>query len=36
MISLGLLTVTDVTAVDSLGAATVTADKGVIISRVDY
>ena len=35
MILLGLLTVTDVPAVDSLGAATVTADKGVIISRVD-
>ena len=35
MISLGLLTVTDIPAVDSLGAATVTADKGVIISRVD-
>jgi outer membrane cobalamin receptor len=34
-ISLGLLTATDVPAVDSLGAATVTADKGVIISRVD-
>ena len=35
VISLGLLTVTDVPAVDSLGAATVTADKGVIISKVD-
>ena len=34
-ISLGLLTAPDVPAVDSLGAATVTADKGVIISRVD-
>ena len=35
MISLGLLAGTDVPAVDTLGAATVTADKGVIISRVD-
>lgn len=35
MISIGLLTAADVTAVDTLGAATVTADKGVIISRVD-
>ena len=35
VISLGLLAATDVQAVDTLGAATVTADKGVIVSRVD-
>ena len=35
MIYLGLLTATDVPVADSLGAATVTADKGVIISKVD-
>ena len=35
MIYLGLLTVTDVPVADSLGAATITADKGVIISKVD-
>ena len=35
MIYLGLLTAMDVPVADSLGAATVTADKGVIISKVD-
>ena len=35
MISIGLLVATDVPAADTLGVATVTADKGVIISRVD-
>lgn len=35
MIYLSLLTATDVPVADSLGAATVTADKGVIISKVD-
>ena len=35
VISLGLLAAVDTPAVDSLDAATVTADKGVIISRVD-
>ena len=35
MIYLGLLTATDVPVADSLGAANVTADKGVIISKVD-
>lgn len=35
VISLGLLAATDVQALDTLGAATVTADKGVIVSRVD-
>ena len=35
MIYLSLLTATDVPVADSLGAATITADKGVIISKVD-
>ncbi len=35
MIFLGLLAASDVPAADTLGAVTVTADQGVIISRVD-
>ena len=36
LISLGLSTDPMMDSVDSLSAATVTADKGVIVSRVDF
>ena len=35
LVSVGLLAVTELCVADSLGAASVTADKGVVVSRID-